>query len=265
MLYKTTCCFRPNDTAISIKYISNKIKTPIHTSSYTICQFLLPAHRNNFVFINNFFMKPSPDLLTPDNHTLVLIDFEGQMAFATTSISISQLRINTAIIANASKIFDVPFMVTTVAETSFSGPVFPELEEVYPQATSRYIDRTTMNFWEDENAYKAIVAINKKKIVLAGLWTSVCIVGPALSALTEGYDVYVIADACGDVSPEAHERAMQRMMQAGVKPMTSVQYLLELQRDWGRQETYFAVTDLMKRLGGGYGVGIHYARTMMAH
>ncbi|WP_311948345.1 hypothetical protein [Mucilaginibacter terrae] len=112
-------------------------------------------------------MKPSPDLLTPDNHTLVLIDFEGQMSFATKSIAISELRTNVAVISGASKIFNVPTIVTTVAEESFSGPVFPEIEEYYPQATSNYIDRTSMNTWEDEAAYKAITATGKRKIVLA--------------------------------------------------------------------------------------------------
>lgn len=210
-------------------------------------------------------MKPSPNLLAPDNHALVLIDFEGQMAFATKSISITELRTNVAIIAGASKIFDVPTIVTTVAEESFSGPVFPEIEEFYPQATSGYLDRTSMNTWEDEAAYKAITGTGKQKLVLAGLWTGVCIVGPALSALTEGYEVYVITDACGDVSNEAHERAIQRMVHEGVKPITSVQYLLELQRDWARQETYVAVTDLMKKYGGSYGLGIQYSHIMLKH
>lgn len=210
-------------------------------------------------------MKPSVNLLSPDNHALVLIDFEGQMAFATTNIALSELRTNVAIISGASKIFNVPTVVTTVAEESFSGPVFPEVEEFYPIATSGYIDRTTMNTWEDENAYKAITGKNKKKLVLAGLWTGVCIVGPALSALEEGYEVYVITDACGDVSKEAHERAVQRMIQAGVQPITSIQYLLELQRDWGRQETYVPVTNLMKKYGGSYGLGIHYAHNMLKH
>nr|WP_315245622.1 hydrolase [uncultured Flavobacterium sp.] len=210
-------------------------------------------------------MKPSTNLLSPDNHALVLIDFEGQMAFATSNIALSELRNNVAIICGASKIFNVPTVVTTVAEESFSGPVFPEVEEYYPIATSGYIDRTTMNTWEDEAAYKAITGKNKKKIVLAGLWTGVCIVGPALSAIEEGYEVYVITDACGDVSEEAHERAVQRMIQVGAKPITSIQYLLELQRDWARQETYVPVTNLMKKHGGSYGLGIHYAHNMLKH
>lgn len=210
-------------------------------------------------------MKPSVNLLSPDNHALVLIDFEGQMAFATNNIALSELRNNVAIVCGASKIFNVPTVVTTVAEESFSGPVFPEVEEYYPIATSGYIDRTTMNTWEDEAAHKAITGKNKKKLVLAGLWTGVCIVGPALSAIAEGYEVYVITDACGDVSPEAHERAIQRMIQVGAQPITSIQYLLELQRDWARQETYVPVTNLMKKHGGSYGLGIHYAHNMLKH
>lgn len=210
-------------------------------------------------------MKPSSNLLSPENHALVLIDFEGQMAFATKSISMNELRNNVAVICGASKIFNVPTVITTVAEESFSGPVFPEIEEAFPMATSGYIDRTSMNTWEDEAAYKSIVGKQKKKLVLAGLWTGVCIVGPALSAMEEGYDVFVITDACGDVTDEAHERAVQRMIHSGVKPMTSIQYILELQRDWARQETYVAVTDLMKKYGSSYGLGIHYAHKMVKH
>ena len=211
---------------------------------------------------SGYAQKPSPELLTPANHALILIDYQSEMGFAVKNITIEELRNNTAIVAGASKIFNVPTIVTTVAEKSFSGPVFPEIREFYP---GNYIDRTTMNTWEDVNAYKAITGKNKKKIVLAGLWTSVCIVGPALSAKADGYDVYVITDASGDVSKEAHEMAINRMSQAGVKTMTSTQYLLELQRDWARSETYKAVTDLVKRYGGAYGIGIQYAHEMLKH
>lgn len=217
-------------------------------------------------FISNVYaQKPSPALVDPTNHTLVLIDFESQMAFPVSNISVDELRNNTALVAGASKIFDVATVVTTVAEKSFSGPVFPEIEEFYPQAKSNYIDRTTMNTWEDVNAHKAITSKGKKRIVLAGLWTSVCIVGPALSALSDGYEVYIITDACGDVNKEAHDMAIARMIQAGATPMTSIQYLLELQRDWARSETYQPVTSLVKKYGGAYGIGIQYAHEMLAH
>ncbi|WP_407506358.1 hydrolase [Elizabethkingia miricola] len=206
--------------------------------------------------------KPSPALLTPTNHALVLIDHESQMAFATKSITTEELRNNVALTAGGSKIFNVPTVVTTVAEKSFSGPVFPEISEFYPEP---YIDRTTMNTWEDVNAYKAITGKGKKKLVFAGLWTSVCIVGPVLSAINDGYDVYVVTDASGDVSKEAHDQAVTRMVQAGAHPVTATQYILELQRDWARQETYKAVTDLVKKYGGAYGLGMQYAHDMLKH
>jgi nicotinamidase-related amidase len=211
-----------------------------------------------------FAQKPSPSLLNPTNHTLILIDHEGQMAFATKSIDATLLRNNVGLVAGASKIFSVSTVVTTVAEKSFSGPVFPEILEAYPDV-STYYDRTTMNTWEDLNAYKAITGKGKKRLVFAGLWTSVCIVGPALSALSEGYEVYIITDACGDISLEAHDQSITRMVQAGAKPMTSLQYLLELQRDWARSETYKAVNDLAVKYGGAYGIGIQYAREMLQH
>jgi nicotinamidase-related amidase len=120
-----------------------------------------------------------------------------------------------------------------------------------------------MNTWEDHRITDRVNAIGKGKIVLAGLWTSVCIVGPALSALDQGFEVYVIADACGDVSDEAHERALDRMIQLGARPMTSLQYLLELQRDWARGETYDLTTGIAKQHGGAYGLGIIYAKAVI--
>ena len=193
----------------------------------------------------------------------MLIDFQGQMAFSTKNIDISPLRNNTALVAGASKIFNVSTVVTSVTTKTFSGPVFPEVSELYP--TNTYIERTTMNAWEDVTAHKAITGKGKKRLVLAGLWTSVCIVDPALSALADGYEVYIITDACGDVTQEAHEMAIQRMILAGAKPLTSLAYLLELQRDWARSETYKAVTTLVQKYGGAYGMGILYVNEMLKH
>src|ERR1700679_2946765 len=109
---------------------------------------------------------------------------------------------------------------------------------------------------------KQVNKIGKGRLVLAGLWTSVCIVGPTLSALEQGFEVYVVADACGDVSAEAHNRAMERMVQAGAQPMTALQYLLELQRDWARTVTYESTTGIASTYGGSYGLGVIYAKTM---
>jgi len=218
-----------------------------------------------FLLSSAYSQNSSEKLLTPNNHTLVLIDIESQMVFAAKSVSTEEFRDNTGIVAGTAKIFNVPTIVTTAAEKSFSGPVIPELEEFFPKSSSNYIDRTNMNCWEDINAHKAIVSKGKKKIVFAGLWTEVCIVDPVLSAIAEGYDVYFIADDCGGISKESHERAVQRMIQAGAQPLSSMQYLLELQRDWARQSTYQAVTDLIKKYGGVYGIGVQYSREVIKH
>ena len=203
---------------------------------------------------------PGTTLLSPADHTLLLIDHQSQMAFATKSIGGIELRNNAGLVAHAAKAFKVSTIVTSVAEKSFSGPVFDEIKEALPGA--EVIDRTTMNAWEDARVVAQVQAIGKPRVVLAGLWTSVCIVGPALSALDQGFEVYVIADASGDVSTEAHDRAMDRMVQAGARPLTSLQYLLELQRDWARGDTYESTVGVARQWGGAYGLGVIYAKSM---
>ncbi|MCT7667802.1 hydrolase [Shinella kummerowiae] len=203
---------------------------------------------------------PGSLLISPKDHTLIMIDFQSQMSFATKSIDAVNLRNNAALVAHAAAGFGVSTILTTVAEKTFSGPMFTEITEAFPGQA--LLDRTSMNTWEDASVIKEINRIGKKRLVMCGLWTSVCIVGPSLSALDQGFEVYVIADACGDISTEAHDRAMDRMVQAGVKPMTSLQYLLELQRDWARSETYEMTTGIAKKFGGAYGLGIIYAKTM---
>lgn len=203
---------------------------------------------------------PGPLLLSPKDHTLILIDFQSQMAFATKSIDAVELRNNAALVAHAAAGFGVSTILTTVAEKSFSGPMFTEITAPFPG--QKLLDRTSMNTWEDAAVIDEVNRIGKNRLVFAGLWTSVCIVGPTLSALAQGYEVYVITDACGDVSTEAHERAVERMVQAGARPMTALQYMLELQRDWARSETYDLTTGIAKKFGGAYGLGIIYAKSM---
>lgn len=203
---------------------------------------------------------PGKSLISPADHTLVMIDFQSQMAFATKSISTELLRNNAALVANAAAGFNVSTILTTVAADSFSGPMFTEITDAFPNQP--LLDRTSMNTWEDAAVIDEVNRIGKERIIFAGLWTSVCIVGPVASAIDQGFDVYFISDACGDISEEAHERAVERMIQLGAKPMTSLQYLLELQRDWARTETYDMTTGFAKKWGGAYGIGITYAKTM---
>ena len=204
--------------------------------------------------------QPGNMLISPKDHILILIDFQSQMSFATKSIDAVMLRNNAALVSNAAAGFGVSTILTTVAEKTFSGPMYGEITSAFSDLP--LIDRTSMNTWEDAHVIEKVNEIGKKRVVLAGLWTSVCIVGPALSALDQGFEVYVIADACGDVSEEAHDRAMDRMVQAGARPMTSLQYLLELQRDWARTGTYEMTTGIASKFAGAYGLGVIYAKTM---
>lgn len=205
--------------------------------------------------------KSTLDLLTPSNSLLALIDHQPQMFFGVESENRETIINNVVGLAKAAKIFNVPTILTTVAAKTFSGPLIPPLQAVFPEQNP--IDRTTMNSWEDKNFLAAVEKTKRKKIVIAALWTEVCLAFPAISAIQAGYDVYAVVDASGATTKEAHQTAIQRMVHAGVVPVTWLQVLCEWQRDWARKETYAAVMELAKEHGGAYGVGIFYAQSMM--
>jgi NAD(P)-dependent dehydrogenase (short-subunit alcohol dehydrogenase family) len=165
-------------------------------------------------------------------------------------------------LAKAAKIFNVPTILTAVASKTFSGPIFATVQAVYPGQVP--IDRTTMNTWEDRRVVEQVEKTGRKKVVMAALWTEVCLATAALSAIDDGYEVYiVVTDASAGVTKEAHDMAIQRMMQAGAVPVTWLQVMIEWQRDWARQDSYEAVINVAKEHGGGYGLGINYAKTML--
>jgi nicotinamidase-related amidase len=204
---------------------------------------------------------PSPDLITPDNAMMLFVDHQPQMFFGAGSTDRVAVINATVGLAKAARVFDVPVVLSTVAAASFSGPILPQLREVLPDHP--IVDRTTMNAWEDPALVEAVKATGRGKIILSGLWTEVCLVMPALSALHQGYEVYVVADASAGVTPAAHEHAVERMTAAGAVPVTWLQVLLELQRDWARTDTYAATTDVVKEHGGAYGLGVVYAHSMI--
>jgi len=205
---------------------------------------------------------PSAELLTPDNAVILLIDYQPQMFFGTGSDDRGSI-INAAVgLGMAAKVFDVPIILTTVAADTFSGPMLPALAELFPD--HKLIDRTSMNAWEDDNVVEAIKATGRKKIVIAGLWTEVCVVMPTLSAIGQGYEVYVVADACGGVTAQAHQHAIHRTLRAGAVPMTWLQVLLELQRDWARSTTYDSVMNVVTARAGAYGQGVVYAKRFLS-
>lgn len=206
--------------------------------------------------------NPKLEVLTPKNSQLIFIDHQPQMAFGVQSIDRQTLKNNTVGLAKAGRIFNIPTIITTVETESFSGFTYPELLDVFPG--QKLLERTSMNSWDDQKVRDALAANGRKKVVVSGLWTEVCNLTFALSAMLDGgYEIYMVADASGGTSKEAHDYAMQRMVQAGVVPVTWQQVLLEWQRDWAHRETYDAVIGLVQEHSGAYGMGVDYAYTMV--
>ena len=202
------------------------------------------------------------EVLTPDNCQMIFIDQQPQMAFGVQSIDRQVLKNNVVALAKSAKVFNIPTIITTVETESFSGNTFPELLDVFPGKD--ILERTSMNSWDDQKVRDALKANGKKKVVVSGLWTEVCNNTFALCAMLEGdYEIYMVADASGGTSKDAHDFAMQRMIQAGVIPVTWQQVMLEWQRDWAHQETYNAVMDIVREHSGAYGMGVDYAYTMV--
>ena len=202
------------------------------------------------------------EVLTPQNSQLIFIDQQPQMAFGVQSMDRQALKNNVVALAKAAKVFNIPTTITTVETDGFSGPTYPELLAVFPEHT--LLERSSMNSWDDQNVREALAANGRKKIVVSGNWTEVCNLSFALSAMLEGdYEIYMVADASGGTSVEAHKYAMDRMTQAGVVPVTWQQVMLEWQRDWARKETYDAVMDIVREHSGAYGMGVDYAYTMV--
>ncbi|WP_219114562.1 hydrolase [Janthinobacterium sp. UMAB-56] len=206
--------------------------------------------------------NPKLEVLTPDNCQIIFIDQQPQMAFGVQSMDRQALKNNTVGLAKAAKVFNIPTIITTVETESFSGHTYPELLDVFPGKD--ILERSSMNSWDDQKVRDALAANGKKKVVVSGLWTEVCNNSFALCAMLEGdYEIYMVADASGGTSKEAHDYAMQRMIQAGVVPVTWQQVLLEWQRDWAHKDTYDAVMAIVREHSGAYGMGVDYAYTMV--
>jgi nicotinamidase-related amidase len=200
-------------------------------------------------------------LLTPDNCVVCLVDLQPQMLFGVNGVDRQTVINSNVMLAKAAKVFEVPIVLSTVETKSFSGQIWPQVRAVFPDQP--LIERTSMNSWDDSNFVTAIERTGKKKIVFSGLWTETCVALPTIQAITDGYEIYVVEDCCGDVSRMAHENAMHRVIQAGAKPVTALSVMLEWQRDWSYLETYPAIMDILKHHAGAYGMGVEYAYTMI--
>jgi nicotinamidase-related amidase len=202
-------------------------------------------------------------LYTPQDSAVAFIDFQPQMTFGVASIDRATLINNVTLLAKVAKEFKVPTVLTSVETESFSGYMWPQLLDVFPG--QEVIDRTSMNSWDSPGFRKAIEATGRKNILLCGLWTEVCVTWPAIEMLGAGYNIYVVEDCCGATSPAAHDAALSRMVQAGAIRLTTIQALLEWQRDWKNKEHYNNLMGLLKQQAGAYGVGVEYAYTMVHH
>ena len=171
-------------------------------------------------------------LLTPQNAVLALIDYQPEQYAGVGSVGRDELVAHVTTLGRIATTFELPVILSTVYVKHGMSGTNPELREALPGVPE--IDRTTMNSWEDPDFRAAVERTGRRKLILAGLWTEVCVAFPALDALREGYDVYVVVDAIGGVSRVAHESALQRMTQAGAVPISVLGLACELQRDWGR-------------------------------
>jgi nicotinamidase-related amidase len=173
-------------------------------------------------------------LLTPQNAVLALIDYQREQYGSVNSVGHDELLIHVTMLGRIATAFALPVVLSTVYVKHGMSGTNEELREALPGVPE--IDRTTMNSWEDPDFRAAVERTGRKKLIIAGLWTEVCVAFPTLDALREGYQVYVVADAIGGVSRGAHESAMQRMIQAGAVPISVLALACELQRDWGRPD-----------------------------
>ncbi len=205
-------------------------------------------------------MTPSP-LIEPAQCALILVDQQAGLAFASGSVDAQMLRNNGLAAAKTAIAFGLPIVVSTSASKVYSGPLMPAFRAVLPDVAP--IERRNMNLWEDEAAHAAVVATGRKTLIFAGLLTEACISFPVLSALADGYRVFVVADACGGLTATSHDLALRRLEAAGATLTSWLQMLLELQRDWTRHDTYEAARAIVVEHGGGYGTGLAYARDMI--
>jgi nicotinamidase-related amidase len=182
-------------------------------------------------------------LLTPQNAALVVIDYQPSQIQMVKSMEHDLLLDNIVSVARLAKTYDLPVVLSTVNVANGQGPTLPELKAVL--SDNEEIDRTQINSWEDAEFRRAVEATGRKKLIMAALWTEVCLAFPTLDALREGFEVYPVVDAVGGTSPEAHRAGLERIVQAGAQPISWVSLACELQRDWARVETVPDVVDIV--------------------
>jgi nicotinamidase-related amidase len=200
---------------------------------------------------------------SPEDAALILIDFQPQMFMGVESHDRNTIKNNLQIIAKGAKLFKLPTVLSTITANQFAGPFIPEVTEaIFPG--QKVIDRTCINAWLDPNFVRAVEETKRKRLIIAGLWTGACGAFNVIEGLRRGYEVYFVADACGDTSLQVHERAVDRMIQAGAVPTSAQHFVYELQQDWARQETYQGVMDIMTAHAA-FGTQIFFSKWAIPH
>jgi len=188
-------------------------------------------------------------LLTPQNAAVLIIDYQPVQVSSIASRDKRQLVANITALARIAKLYGLPVVLATVnVSTGRNQPTIHQITEVLDDVP--IIDRTSINAWEDQDFVAAVKATGRKKLIMAALWTEVCLVHPALDALADGYEVYPVVDACGGTSLEAHDAGLERLAQAGAKPTGWVQLICELQRDWNREATVPGFAEILFTIEG---------------
>lgn len=199
-------------------------------------------------------------LLRPEDSVLVLIDHQAFQLAGLGSHDPQTVVNNVTALAKLAKAFNVPTILTSVLAAR-GGLLFKQITDVFPG--QEVIDRTWVNTWEDEKVVNLVKATGRKQLIIAGLWTEVCVAMPAIQAAGEGWDVTVITDASGGVSKESHEVAIQRMIAAGVNMMTWMALAGEWQRDWARTEHVEALTEVLISHLGGSGIAFLWEQQLL--
>ena len=217
-----------------------------------------PHHRQKSIKMT--FRNGLDSLLRPEDSVLLLIDHQPYQLTNLNSHDPQAVVNNTTGLAKAAKAFDVPTVLTTVIADR-GGKLFPQITDVFPG--QEIIDRTFINTWEDKAAVDAVKATGRKQLIMAGLWTEVCVAMPAIQAAGEGWDVTVVTDASGGTSLEAHQIAIQRMIAAGVNMMTWMAVAAEWQRDWARLETAAKLPEVLVQHAAGSGIAFLWEQQLL--
>jgi nicotinamidase-related amidase len=217
-----------------------------------------PIEAAKEVLINHMILQSIHGRLTPTNCAIILMDYQPQFALSINSADADILIHNGISLAKIAKTFSIPTLLTTTGQSSFGGPVVSGLQKIFPDQEP--FDRTTLSLFQDTRVLAALEKIGRNKLVIAGLWTDFGVAPSVQQARQFGYEVFMVVDACGDVTLRAHTLATQRLCREGAVPMTWLQMLLALHRDWAPPEAYDVLFNIAKNHASAYGLEIQYTR-----